>query len=127
MNKNVFLLLLGMALVPAGCTMAPKYTRRKRRCRRLADRRRLPGSPGGNKCPDVSQLRWQEFFTDPKLQQVIGTALTNNRDLRIAALNVEESRAMYHIQARRVVPHPQCQRWHEPAGAPADLSSIRQP
>ncbi len=29
MNKNVFLLLLGLAIVPAGCTMAPKYTRPK--------------------------------------------------------------------------------------------------
>ena len=27
MNKNIFLLLVGIAIVPAGCTMAPKYTR----------------------------------------------------------------------------------------------------
>ena len=29
MNKNTFLLLVGLAIIPAGCTMAPKYTRPK--------------------------------------------------------------------------------------------------
>ena len=31
-------------------------------------------------------------------------ALTNNRDLRIAALNVEQSRAMYGIQRAELLP-----------------------
>jgi multidrug efflux system outer membrane protein len=111
MNKNIFLLLLGVALVPAGCTMAPKYTRAKTPVPTewpgATASQTGPISPGVTtvtNVPDVSQLRWQEFFTDPKLQQVIGTALTNNRDLRIAALNVEKSRAMYHIQRAELFP-----------------------
>lgn len=41
---------------------------------------------------------WREFFQDPVLQGLIETALDNNRDLRIAALNVDAFRAQYRIQ-----------------------------
>lgn len=102
MNKNAFLLLLGIAIVPAGCTLAPKYTR--------------PKAPVPAEWPNgpayASQLstnncqlpEWREFFSDEKLQQVIGMALTNNRDLRIAVLNVEKARAMYGIQRAELLP-----------------------
>jgi len=102
MHKNVFLLLLGIAMVPTGCTLAPKYTR--------------PQAPVPAEWPNgaayASQLstnncqlpEWREFFSDEKLQQIIGTALTNNRDLRIAALNVERSQAMYGIQRAELLP-----------------------
>lgn len=47
---------------------------------------------------DVSAINWQVFFQDPKLRQVITLALENNRDLRIALLNIERARAQYGIQ-----------------------------
>jgi multidrug efflux system outer membrane protein len=102
MNKNIFLPLLALGIAAAGCTMAPKYSR--------------PKAPVPAEWPNgaayTSQLstnnaqlpEWQEFFPDEKLRQVIGTALTNNRDLRIAALNVERSRAMYGIQRAELFP-----------------------
>jgi len=68
-------------------------------------------------------LRWQEFFPDEKLQQVIGTALTNNRDLRIAALNVERARAMYGIQRAELLPVINANGTGSKARVPADLSS----
>ncbi len=46
---------------------------------------------------DADQLGWREFFLDPRLQQVIAAALENNRDLRVAALNIEKARAQYRI------------------------------
>jgi multidrug efflux system outer membrane protein len=105
MNKNTFLLLVGIALIPAGCTMAPKYTRPEAP---------VPAEwPPGRACqaiqpvtnaPDAPQLRWREFFTDEKLQQVIATALTNNRDLRLAAQKVEMARAQYGIQRAELLP-----------------------
>jgi len=49
-------------------------------------------------------LRWQDFFIDPKLQQIIEIALRNNRDLRLAALNVEKARALYGIQWSELLP-----------------------
>lgn len=41
---------------------------------------------------------WREFFQDQQLQSLIETALHNNRDMRIAALNVDAFRAQYRIQ-----------------------------
>ncbi|MBP9955904.1 MAG: RND transporter, partial [Pseudomonas sp.] len=39
----------------------------------------------------AGELAWQAYFTDPLLQRLIETALENNRDLRLAALRVEEA------------------------------------
>ena len=41
----------------------------------------------------VPDLPWDRFFTEPRLQALIRLALENNRDLRVAALNVEQARA----------------------------------
>jgi len=105
MNKNTFLLLVGIALVPAGCTMAPKYTRPQPPVPAAwpAGASGQAIQPDAN-APDAGQLRWREFFTDDKLQQLITTALTNNRDLRVAALNVEMARAEYGIQRGELLP-----------------------
>ncbi len=50
-------------------------------------------------------LAWRDFFTDPKLRQVIQSALTNNRDLRVAVLNIAEARQQYRIQRSALLPH----------------------
>ena len=49
-------------------------------------------------------IAWQEFFRDPQLQELIALALKNNRDLRVAALNIERSRAQYRIQRAELFP-----------------------
>ncbi|HMC47263.1 MAG TPA: efflux transporter outer membrane subunit, partial [Caballeronia sp.] len=41
--------------------------------------------------------QWRTFFRDPRLQRLIEVALDNNRDLRVAALNVAEYEAQYRI------------------------------
>lgn len=41
---------------------------------------------------------WPDAFSDPRLQRLINQALANNRDLRLAALNVEAVQAQYGIQ-----------------------------
>jgi outer membrane protein, multidrug efflux system len=46
----------------------------------------------------ATEVKWQEFFADPNLQSVIQLALENNRDLRMAALNIEKAQAIYQIQ-----------------------------
>src|SRR3546814_8249166 len=38
------------------------------------------------------------FFLDDRLRQVIETGIANNRDLRIAAANVQQARAQYRVQ-----------------------------
>ena len=52
----------------------------------------------------AADIGWREFFTDPNLEDLIAQALTNNRDLRVAVLNVEKARAQYRIQRADRVP-----------------------
>jgi multidrug efflux system outer membrane protein len=52
----------------------------------------------------AADIPWQEFFVDPQLRKVIALTLENNRDLRIAALNIERSRAQYQIQRSDLFP-----------------------
>jgi outer membrane protein, multidrug efflux system len=52
----------------------------------------------------TADIGWREFFTDANLEELIAQALANNRDLRIAVLNVEKARAQYRIQRADRVP-----------------------
>ncbi|HYG97560.1 MAG TPA: efflux transporter outer membrane subunit [Terriglobales bacterium] len=55
--------------------------------------------------PEAADVKWEDFFTDEKLRSVLKLALENNRDLRIAALNVERVQALYRIQRAQQVPN----------------------
>jgi multidrug efflux system outer membrane protein len=48
--------------------------------------------------------QWRTFFRDPRLQTLIQIALDNNRDLRVAALNVAEYEAQYRITRAALAP-----------------------
>jgi len=52
----------------------------------------------------VAELSREEFFPDQQLQKIIAMALEKNRDLRLAALNVERARAMYGVQRAELLP-----------------------
>ncbi len=47
---------------------------------------------------DLDRLPWRQVYTEPRLQQLIALSLAQNRDLRVAALNVERARALYQVQ-----------------------------
>jgi multidrug efflux system outer membrane protein len=80
-------------------------------------------SPGTTNAGEAFALSWKTFFTDEKLQQIIGLALTNNRDLRVAALNVERTRAMYGISRAELFPTVNASGSGSKRREPADLSS----
>ena len=90
----------------AGCTtLAPKYTRPEApipaewpKGPAYKDSAVTPGVPA------AADIGWREFYVDEQLQKVIGLALNNNRDLRVAALNVEKARALYRIQRAELFP-----------------------
>lgn len=46
----------------------------------------------------VNTLKWQQFFSDKKLQVLIGQSLEHNKDLQIAMLNVQRVRGLYQIE-----------------------------
>jgi multidrug efflux system outer membrane protein len=49
-------------------------------------------------------IGWRDFFADPRLQQLIAQALANNRDLRVAVLNIQLARAQYRVQRSNLLP-----------------------
>lgn len=52
----------------------------------------------------AADLDWQTFFTDERMRHLIELALQHNRDLRVAALNIEKARAQYQIQRSALFP-----------------------
>lgn len=52
----------------------------------------------------AADLGWRTTFGDARLQRLIELALNNNRDLRLAALNVEAAEAQYGIQRAARLP-----------------------
>lgn len=49
-------------------------------------------------------LDWASYFPDPQLRGLIETALRNNRDLRVAVLNIEQARAQFQIREAERLP-----------------------
>ncbi|WP_380873461.1 multidrug transporter [Sphingomonas sp. DBB INV C78] len=92
MAKRIASLLLVTAL--AGCSMAPPHTRPPFAAAPVYPAEFQPEG-GDRKATDIG---WQEFFTDPRLQTLIQMALDNNRDLRISVARIEEARGQYRIQ-----------------------------
>jgi multidrug efflux system outer membrane protein len=52
----------------------------------------------------VAQIGWRDFLVDERLETLVARALANNRDLRVAVLNVERARALYRIQRSERLP-----------------------
>lgn len=101
--KSKTLTVLVASLVLAGCaSLAPTYEQ--------------PAAPVPTAWPEgaayapaaaegaAADMAWQQFFTDARLRSLIDAALANNRDLRIAALNIEKARALYRIERADLVP-----------------------
>src|SRR5665647_123176 len=122
-KKAVLCVSLGAFLCLGGCSMAPKYTRPEAPVPAAwptgAAYDNVQASPGA---PAAAGLEWREFFTDERLRQVIETALKNNRDLRVAALNVERARAVYGIARADLLPTIEATGRGGRQGVPADLS-----
>ena len=52
----------------------------------------------------TADIQWQQFFTDSRLAKLQTLALANNRDLRLASLNIEKAQAQYRIQRAAAFP-----------------------
>jgi outer membrane protein, multidrug efflux system len=120
MRKLITFSAIGIAVF-AGCTMTPNYKR--------------PESPESDKWPSaemgkgatVSDVGWQDFYKDEKLQKVISLALENNRDMRVAALNVEKLRAQYRMQRANLLPEVSATGAETKTRTPGDLTSSGSP
>jgi len=75
----------------------------------------------------AADVPWKEFIVDEKLQKVVGLALSNNRDLRVAALNVERTQALYRIQRAELLPSVNAGAVFSKERVPGILSGSGQP
>lgn len=74
----------------------------------------------------TADLGWQTFITDERLREVVALALKNNRDLRVAALNVERLQALYQVQRSELFPSVNLGGGQSAQRLPADLSGTGQ-
>ena len=83
--------LLATSLVLTACSLTPEWERPA-----LA----LPAQWGQAGVTDrtAAALPWKDFVRDPALQGLIGQALANNRDLRVATLNIGQAQAQFQIR-----------------------------
>ena len=84
---------LAAALLVAGCSMMPRY---ERPAAPVAPAFPYPSAQQGT---PASELAWDQFFADARLRALIAGALRNNRDLRVAVLNIAQARAQYDIRS----------------------------
>ncbi|SDN22301.1 outer membrane protein, multidrug efflux system [Desulfonauticus submarinus] len=102
--KKEFIIILFIFTMLSSCSFKPKYVR--------------PNAPIPKELPtdgvysnisyeniDIpNKLKWEDFFIDSKLKNIIKIALENNRDLRLAILNVEKARQIYGIKRADLYP-----------------------
>ncbi|MBN2653690.1 MAG: efflux transporter outer membrane subunit [Nitrospirae bacterium] len=119
--KNTVFGVAAVALLTGCASMAPEYKR--------PDAPVSAAWPSGEAYKETAasksaaEIKWQEFFIDPKLQKIIDLALRNNRDLRIAALNIEKSRALYRVQRSELFPAVNATAGSTMQRTPSDLST----
>ncbi|HDD43918.1 MAG TPA: efflux transporter outer membrane subunit [Candidatus Desulfofervidus auxilii] len=121
MERNIVVIIMVLTIL-CGCSFIPKYKK--------------PAMPVEKKFPDkgiyknisfdnetnAPKIKWQDFIKDPKLKEVVKLALKNNRDLRLAILNVEQARALYGIKAAELYPSLYATSGIEKQRIPEDIS-----
>ena len=95
------LLAAGLAVALSACTsLAPEFERPP-----LPVAEVFPDTGPAAPATPATAITWQNFFAaDPALVSLIEQALQNNRDLRIAVLNIELARAQWQVQRSNQVP-----------------------
>jgi len=86
------------------CTMAPRYERPAAPVEAQWPAGAAYEETTHDEAPGAAEIPWRDFIGDGRLREVIERALQNNRDLRIAALNVELTKAMYGISTATLLP-----------------------
>lgn len=88
------LLTLSAIFVLAGCSLAPDYQRPALPVPQQFSLKQNALVPAPGEYQDTG---WRSFFVDSQVKALIGEALVNNRDLRMAVLKVQEARAQYGV------------------------------
>ena len=121
-----YLALAAIAALSSACSLQPAYERPAAPVAAA-----YPSGPAYAANTDTASgtpaadIGWRNFLTDARLQQLVDIALRNNRDLRVAVLNVEELQAQFRIQSAALFPQVGAFVDRARTRTPADLSSSR--
>jgi outer membrane protein, multidrug efflux system len=102
--RRLTLIATAAAVLMSGCSMAPTDERPDApvssayRTDGVYGAQPLAASPERSaKGVAAADIGWRDFFADARLQRLIDIALANNRDLRVAVLNVQAAQAQYRV------------------------------
>jgi multidrug efflux system outer membrane protein len=109
MHRTLLAAALAVAFTSGCATLAPDYTRPAAPVPAQWPIDKLqpseaPQSESRKGIASPAEINWEDFFTDPALKKLIALTLANNRDLRVAGLNIEKARAQYQIQRADLFP-----------------------
>lgn len=118
-------LALLVAGVLSGCSLTPQYLRPDAPVAASYGvvASATPAANAANTSRPATEIGWRTFFKDARLQALIASALDNNRDLRTAALRIEEARALYNVQSADRLPNLNGVASGARNRVPADLSA----
>ncbi|NMG46275.1 AdeC/AdeK/OprM family multidrug efflux complex outer membrane factor [Aromatoleum toluvorans] len=109
-------LVVAMAATLLGaCSLIPAYERPAAPVPAV-----FPDTPATAGAPEAPA--WRDYFADGRLRELVELALANNRDLRVAALNIERARAQYGIQRADLFPSISANGGQTAQRLPAELS-----
>jgi outer membrane protein, multidrug efflux system len=101
--RSGLLALLGATLALTGCmSFTPAYERPAAPVAATYAPELSPAGTAG--ATAAADIEWQRFFGDARLKALIEIALANNRDLRVAVLNIEQARASYQVKRADELP-----------------------
>lgn len=97
MTQTRRLSVMAAAALLAACSQLPTY---ERPALELPTQFPATAPLAGN----AASLHWQDFIGDAGLRRLVAAALENNRDLRVAALQMEQARAQFQVRRADVYP-----------------------
>lgn len=97
--KRISFVALALAAL-TGCAVGPNYKRPQ-----IAVPGEFRGAPAGDAgTASLADTKWENLFPDPRLNEIVRTALDRNFDLRIAAERVQQARAQLGVQRAEQFP-----------------------
>jgi len=121
--RELLLPALGAVLL-AGCSLAPRYQRPAAPVPGDWPASAPAAAEGGVAAAD---LGWRDVLGDARLQAVVALAIANNRDLRVASLNVDLAQARFGIARAAQFPEVDASGYYLRARTPLDQSVIFKP
>ncbi|AWB32432.1 efflux transporter outer membrane subunit [Orrella marina] len=114
-HTTILTIVTGVIVSLSACSFAPPYEQ--------------PDSPVPGQYPVASaeplvRLGWEDYFTDPRLQVLIRSALENNRELEVMTLRIREAQALYGIERSSLYPGLRADAGASRVGLPGEVSPL---